>query len=45
MDIYNANLYPHDGPAKEAIHCQVELENHIPDSEYLPLVEKWVFFS
>lgn len=44
MDVYNGNLWPHDTKAKEAIKCQVELENHTSDTEYLSIVEKCVDF-
>ncbi|CAH1783533.1 unnamed protein product, partial [Owenia fusiformis] len=38
MDVYNREIYPHDGFAKRAIKRRVELFSFVEDAEYLQLV-------
>uniref|UniRef100_H2YUR3 Histone deacetylase domain-containing protein n=1 Tax=Ciona savignyi TaxID=51511 RepID=H2YUR3_CIOSA len=40
LDVYNRNIYPHDGFAKRGINRKVELSSYVQDDEYLPLVKK-----
>lgn len=40
MDVFNRDLYPHDGYAKRNIKKRVELSHGVADAEYLNLVEK-----
>ncbi|XP_064605024.1 histone deacetylase 11-like isoform X2 [Liolophura sinensis] len=42
MDVYNRNIYPHDGFAKRAIRRRVELESFTEDEEYLSKVRRHV---
>lgn len=40
MDVYNREIYPHDGYAKRGISRKVELESFTGDDVYLPLVKR-----
>ncbi|XP_076815297.1 histone deacetylase 11-like isoform X2 [Clavelina lepadiformis] len=40
LDVFNRNIYPHDGYAKTAIKRKVELRSYVSDVEYLQLVEQ-----
>ncbi|XP_065205685.1 histone deacetylase 11 [Planococcus citri] len=42
LDAYNVNIYPNDKIAEEGINRAVELSNYTADSEYLPLIEKYI---
>ncbi len=39
MDVYNAEIYPNDRRAKQAIDARVEIKSGTADAEYLQLVE------
>ncbi|XP_078488183.1 histone deacetylase 11 isoform X2 [Ciona intestinalis] len=39
MDVYNRNIYPHDGYAKRGIKRKVELTSGVDDQTYLPLIK------
>ncbi|XP_071816384.1 histone deacetylase 11-like isoform X2 [Apostichopus japonicus] len=40
LDVYNREIYPHDGYAKRGISRKVELESFTGDEEYLSLVKR-----
>jgi histone deacetylase 11 len=45
MDMYNPNIYPFDYEAAKMIDVSVHLSNHIQNTEYLSLLNKYLHIA